>query len=100
MKFRKTLEFHEKVRARLGEDLVYSIAYDAGEYLLAISVHKSKTQQFSHGRNIQSCLLTRLSDPIDKLVNDVVSLFQGVLIERIPDVENEGVLDETGQLSL
>lgn len=74
---------HQKLAEELGDDLVISLAYDDGDYYLAISVHKSDTKQYKHGRNIQSCLLTEkdMERDIDVLVSHVVELYRTELLE-------------------
>ena len=80
MKFTDTLIIHEKLIARLGEDLVYSVAYDQGKYYLSISTHRSETQQYTHGRNMQTALLELDEDTVDELVEKIVDLFGNILV--------------------
>jgi|AntRauTorcE11897_2_1112592.scaffolds.fasta_scaffold00078_66 hypothetical protein len=89
MKFSDVVIFHEKIAAELGDDLVVSLAYDDGDYFLAISVHKSKQWKFHHGRNIQSCVLTEkdMEKDLDVLVHAVVELYRNELTERNYEIE-------------
>ena len=75
---------YEKLQTELGDDLVVSLALDEGKYYLAISAHKSKTQQYIHGRNIQSCLISRddLEKDIDVLVKQIVTLYRNQLVDK------------------
>ena len=82
MNFEDITILHRKLVKHLGEDLVVSLAYDTGKFYISISVHKSNTQEFSHGRNIQSCLLEDFDIDIDKIVDSVVALYKKVLILR------------------
>lgn len=90
MKFEDITILHRKLIERLGEDLVISLAYDTGKFYVAISVHKSTTQEYEHGRNIQSCLLDELDTDIDEIIESVVKLYKEILIfkteqELVPD---------------
>lgn len=82
MKFKESLIFHEKLIKELGDDLVYSVSYDQGKYYLSISTHRSKTQEYSHGRQIQTALIDDFNDNIDKLVAKVVPLYKDILVEK------------------
>ena len=88
MKFKETLELHEKLIEALGDDLVYSVAYDKGKYYLVISVHNSETWEYEHGGNMQTCHIDDFNDDVEALVKKVVSLYEPILIRK-DNNENE-----------
>jgi hypothetical protein len=51
---------------------------------LAVSVHKSETQEFDHGRNIQSCLISEseFDKPIEQLVDELAEMYATILVEK------------------
>ena len=69
MKFKNIVDFHKKLSAKLGKDLVYSLALDEGEIFLVISTHKSKTKRYKNKefKTMQSCKI-RTTD-LDLTVN-------------------------------
>lgn len=85
---RDITKLQEMLAEALGEDLVISLARDVDKYYLAISVHKSDRVEYSHGGNIQSCLIR--DDDFDKdvedLVKQIVPLYEEVLVEREENV--------------
>ena len=89
-KFKDITILHKRLIERLGDDLVYSIAYDQGNYYLSISTHRSTTQQFSHGRQQQTALLDNFSDSITKLVEELVKLYEPILIEKKEELDEVG----------
>lgn len=81
MKFLDTLILHKKLIDRLGEDLVYSVAYDQGKFYLSISTHRSETQKYTHGRNMQTALLEEENEgTVDELVERIVKLYENILV--------------------
>ena len=84
MIFINTVRLHELLAEALGDDLVISVALDAGKYYLAVSTHKTKRVDFVHGRPIQSCLLDdkELGHSVETLAKQVIPLFKEVLVER------------------
>ena len=82
MKFKETLILHEKLISRLGDDLVYSISYDSGQYFLTISTHKSKTQEFTHGKQTQTALIDDFNDTIFQLSEKLIKLYKGILVKK------------------
>jgi len=88
MKFKDTLILHKKLIERLGEDLVYSVAYDQGNFYLSISTHRSETQRYTHGRNMQTALLERDEGTVDVLVEKIVELYGNILV---PITEEDSV---------
>jgi hypothetical protein len=83
-KIKNYFYFHKRLKEALGEDLVYSLAIDGNQYILAVSVHKSKTLQFNHGRKIQSCFIseTDLNRNIEHLIDEVIGLYQKILVPK------------------
>lgn len=79
MKFTDTLILHHKLIERLGEDLVYSVAYDQGKFYLSISTHRSETQKYTHGRNMQTALLED-EGTVDELFEKIVELYGNILV--------------------
>jgi len=79
-KFTDTLILHQRLIEELGEDLVYSVSYDQGKFYLSISTHRSETQVFTHGRNMQTALLDLDEDTVDELVKKIVDLFGNILV--------------------
>lgn len=84
MNFEKVTTLHKSLKERLGNDLVYSLALDSGKFYLAVSVHKSETQEFDHGRNIQSCLISEseFDKPIEQLVDELAEMYATILVEK------------------
>lgn len=96
-KIKNYFDFHKKLQAQLGEDLVYSLAFDNGMYVLAISTHKSNTLQFNHGRKIQTCIIDSndLNRNINDLIKELVTLYSKILIPKEdPVIPEERQIDE------
>lgn len=89
MKFKHTIKLHQRLIKKWGDDLVYSLAFDSGKYILVISVHKSKTWEFTHGGNIQSCEIDDFKDDISVLANKIIKLYEGVLKKKEISDETE-----------
>lgn len=98
MNLYKSVKFHKALRKALGDDLVYSLALDEGKFYLAISVHKSDTWEYSHGRNIQTCLLTEddIQSDITSIVNKIVPMYKAILVRKNNDVQLHKVPDTQG----
>jgi hypothetical protein len=92
MKLQDYFDLHNKLKNNLGDDLVYSLAFDNGNYVLAVSTHKSETQQFSHGRKIQSCIFAPvdLDADVDSIIATLTDLYKEILeakkAEEVDDV--------------
>jgi len=84
MNLYKGVKFHKALRRELGDDLVYSVALDDNKFYLSISVHKSDTWEYSHGRNIQTCLLTDddINSDISSIVNKIVTMYKSILVRK------------------
>jgi hypothetical protein len=101
-KIKNYFYFHKKVREALGDDLVYSLALDGDMHVLAVSVHKSKTLCFKHGRKIQTCIIDNkdLNRNMEDLIADVIRLYKEVLVPRDNPVDDnqEKEFNETAGL--
>jgi hypothetical protein len=87
MKFRTTLTFHERLIDKLGDDLVYTVSYDNGQYFLSISTHNSKKQRFKHGRRQQTAVIEDYKTAnVHDLVKQIVKMYRPILI-KIGDEE-------------
>tara|TARA_S200002703_G_scaffold116050_1_gene101592 strand:- start:340 stop:594 length:255 start_codon:yes stop_codon:yes gene_type:complete len=82
MRFSKTITLHKKLIEYYGKDIVISVSYDDEKYYLSISVHKSNTWEYNHGRDIQTCLLDNFRDDIDVLFKKIVLLYDEVLVRK------------------
>lgn len=92
-KFKDILALHENLVERMGDDLVYSLTYDNGNYYLTISIHRSDKWKYKHGGQTQSALLNDFSDNIGVLTNKIVELYKDVLIPIDQEIEEN--FDET-----
>ena len=87
MKFKTTLEFHERLIEKLGDDLVYTVSYEQGQYFLSISTHSSKKQRFNHGRRQQTAVIEDFETVhVHDLVKEIVKMYRPILI-KIGDEE-------------
>lgn len=84
MNFINTVRLHELLAEALGDDLVYSVAYDDGKYYLAVSVHKSERVEYGHGGNIQSCIITEkdFGKNIEVLAKQIIPMYEKVLVKK------------------
>ena len=84
MNFKSLTKLHKMLASRLGDDLVYSLALDEGEFFMAISVHKSNRVQYSHGRNIQTVHIDKseMTTDVRKLVDKIVPMYNNILVEK------------------
>ena len=80
---------HTRLREALGEDLVVSLAMDTDNdgkplYIVAISVHKSKTQRFNHDRLQQSAVLSNadLEDDANNVIDALIQMYKDILIPK------------------
>lgn len=96
-KLKKSFELHEKLKKKLSDDLVYSLVYDHGQYMLAVSVHNSKTLKFNHNRKIQVVKLADddLEVDLNLVVDETVRILKEILVEKEEDV---GLSDVTAEL--
>lgn len=88
MKVKKFYKIHNRLAKELGEDLVFGVALDNGNYFISVSCHKS-TQKFKTGRDMQTAQLTQedLEQDVDALVDILVELYSGILYT--PEEESE-----------
>ena len=72
---------------RLGDDLVYSIAYDTGKLLICISTHKSKRLTYGTPSQVRTVEIngTALDRPINEVLTEVVEYFK----QHLKEIENE-----------
>ena len=77
-------KFHNMLQKALGDDLVYSLALDGDTHILAVSVHKSKTQKFNHDRLIQSVVFSDEDLQMDheKVINTLIEMYKGIIVEK------------------
>ncbi len=84
MNLKNITKLHKLLSKALGDDLVYSLALDEGKYIIAISVHKSDKWEYSHGRTIQSCLLSddEMQTDVRDLASKIVPLYKEILVRK------------------
>jgi len=86
-KTKNILNIFKNLSNKLGDDLVYSIAYDTGKLLICISTHKSK--RLTYGTESQTRTVeingTALNRPINEVMVEVVDYFK----EHLKEISNE-----------
>lgn len=88
MKFQKLLTFHRQLANKMGDDLVYSLSFDAGKVYVVISTHKSKTRRYKNGKKIQTCQIKNedFERDVQELVNEIKSLYDNLLEDGINEI--------------
>jgi hypothetical protein len=81
------LNIFKSLSKRLGEDLVYSIAYDNGKLLICISVHKSK--RLTYGTDSQTRTVEINGTALDRQINDVLAEVVDYFKTHLKERENE-----------
>lgn len=101
MLLKKSFAIHEQLKKALGDDLVFSLAISEGTYVLTVSVHKSTTWKFSHGKNFQQCIFTKddMDRKIDKIVYFLVLKFKEILVPRPPEEDPNNIIEELNAIT-
>lgn len=88
-KTKNILNIFKNLSKHLGDDLVYSIAYDSGKLLICISTHKSKRLTYgtpSQTRTVEVNGIA-LARPINEVMAEVVEFFKTHLKEVKDETE-------------
>lgn len=101
MLLKKCFEIHQQLKKKLGDDLVFSLALSEENYVLTVSVHKSATWKFSHGKNFQQCIFSKedMDRKIDKIVHFLVLKFKEILVPRPSDEDPNKVIEELNAIT-
>lgn len=93
MKFKNLATFQKKIAERLGDDLVYSLAFDDGKFFFLISTHKSKTKRYKDKKykTMQSCIInpSDFGKQTDEIVEEIVKMYSPILETYEPDRSND-----------
>lgn len=81
---KNVLNIFKRLAKRLGDDLVYSMVYDNGEFLFCASTHKSKNQTFIGDRQIKTVKIypTALERPILEVLDELEEYFKSQLTKK------------------
>lgn len=88
-KTKNILNIFKNLAGKLGDDLVYSIAYDGGKLLLCISVHKSKRLTYGTDSLMRTVEITGTA--LERQVNDVIDEVVDFFKKHLKDKQNETV---------
>jgi hypothetical protein len=90
MKMSKCFELHHHLRNALGGDLVFSLVIDGGQYMVAVSTHRSQNQKFKSGHRMRTLMLTEedLQRPVGDVVLAIVKHIQPLLMPFVPPVDD------------
>lgn len=88
-KTKNILNIFKNLSKNLGDDLVYSIAYDTGKLLICISTYKSKRLTYGTPSQTRTVEIngTALDRPINEVIKEVVEYFK----QHLKEIENETV---------
>ena len=84
MQFKHITKLFKRLKAKLGDDLTYSIILDEGKYYIGVSTERSDTQFYMSDKTIQYCEIQEkeFGDDLSTLINKVVPLFEDILFKK------------------